>query len=63
MLAITYRDAEDEPRIRALAERVDARIIMPLDGTQDEDEDLLFARIRDVWGGLERSLGSDSTRR
>jgi enoyl-[acyl-carrier protein] reductase I len=53
MLAITYLDEEAEPRVRSLAARVDARIIMPLDVTQEEDEDLLFARIADVWGGLD----------
>jgi enoyl-[acyl-carrier protein] reductase I len=53
MLAITYLDEEVEPCVRSLAERVDARIIMPLDVTQEEDEDLLFARIADVWGGLD----------
>ena len=53
MLAITYRDQEVELGVRSLAERVDARIIMSLDVTQEEDEDLLFARIADVWGGLD----------
>ena len=46
MLAITYLDEGAEPRVRPLAERVDACIVMPLDGTQGEDEDLLFERIR-----------------
>src|ERR1700691_1858003 len=42
MLAITYLDEEAEPRVRPLAERVYAPIIMPLDVTKAEDEDLLF---------------------
>ncbi|HEY5205716.1 MAG TPA: SDR family oxidoreductase [Roseiarcus sp.] len=53
MLAVTYRDEEVEPRVRSLAERVDAHIIMPLDVTREEDEDQLFARIVDVWGSLD----------
>jgi enoyl-[acyl-carrier protein] reductase I len=53
MLAIAYRDDEGEPRIRSLAERVEAHVMMPLDVTQKEDEDLLFARIADVWGSLD----------
>jgi enoyl-[acyl-carrier protein] reductase I len=53
MLAITYLDEEAEPRVRPLAERVYAPIIMPLDVTKAEDEDLLFARIAEVWGGLD----------
>src|SRR5271165_2251133 len=52
-LAITYLNEKAEPYVRPLAESVDAAIIMPLDVTRQEDEEPLFARIGEVWRGLD----------
>jgi enoyl-[acyl-carrier protein] reductase I len=52
-LAITYLNAKAERYVRPLAESVNAPIIMPLDVTREEDEEPLFARINDIWGGLD----------
>jgi enoyl-[acyl-carrier protein] reductase I len=53
MLAIAYLKEEAAPRVQSLAARLDASIVMPLDVTQEENEDLLFERIASVWGGLD----------
>ena len=52
-LAITYLNEKAEQYVRPLAERVGAEIIMPLDVTRDEHEEPLFARIAELWGGLD----------
>jgi len=52
-LAITYLNEKAEQYVRPLAERVGAEIIMPLDVTRDEHAEPLFARIAELWGGLD----------
>jgi enoyl-[acyl-carrier protein] reductase I len=52
-LAITYLNAKAEPYVRPLAESVNAPIIMPLDVTREEDEEPLFARIKEIWSDLD----------
>lgn len=52
-VAITYLNKKAEPFVRALAESIDAPIIMPLDVSHDEDEKPLFDAITNVWGGLD----------
>lgn len=52
-LAITYLNAKAEPHVRTLAERLDAQIIAPLDVSDDNDLDALFAQIEDKWGKLD----------
>src|SRR3974390_2960498 len=51
-LAITYH-ARAEDRVRPLAEKLDAPIILPLEITDDAQLDTVFASIMQHWGRLD----------
>ncbi len=52
-LAITYLNEKAKPHVAPLGERLDARILMPLDVEKPEQLDALFARIAADWGQLD----------
>jgi enoyl-[acyl-carrier-protein] reductase (NADH) len=53
MLAITYLNEKAEPHVRPPPTASTPPIIMPLDVTREEDGAALFARIGEVWSGLD----------
>lgn len=57
-LAITYLNEKAEPHVRPLAEKLGAAIIAPLDVSTPGQDEALFARIAEVWGGLDILLHS-----
>jgi len=52
-LAVTYPNAYAECRVRPLAERLGAPIVRPLEVTDDEQMDAVFAAIDQRWGRLD----------
>ena len=52
-LAVTYLNAKAEPHVRPLAEKLGAKIISPLDVTDETQMEALFAEIRETWGRLD----------
>lgn len=52
-LAVTYLNEKAEPFVRPLAERIDARLILPLDVEKSNELGAVFDRIRGEWGGLD----------
>jgi enoyl-[acyl-carrier protein] reductase I len=57
-LAITYLNAKAEPYVRPLAESLNARIVAPLDVTDEAQADALFDAIAETWGGIDVVLHS-----
>lgn len=57
-LAVTYLNDRAEPYVRPLAEKLDAKIILPLDVREDGQFSQLFDRIRQEWGTLDICLHS-----
>lgn len=52
-LAFTFLGSALEKRVRPLAERVDASLVMPCDLNKDEEIDAVFSRIKETWGHLD----------
>lgn len=52
-LAFTYQGEALEKRVRPLAERVGADIVVPCDVTDDASLDAAFDAVKDAWGGLD----------
>lgn len=57
-LAITYLNDKAKPYVQPLAEQLGAPIFMPLDVTQPEQQEALFAEITRRWGKLDFLLHS-----
>ncbi|MEQ8823082.1 MAG: enoyl-ACP reductase FabI [Filomicrobium sp.] len=57
-LAVTYLNAKAEPHVRPLADKLNARIVEPLDVQDDAQMDNLFETISQTWGGLDIVLHS-----
>src|SRR5579885_1576899 len=52
-IALTYQGEVLERRVRPLAEQVGATVLGELDVTNDAQIDSTFARLREMWGGLD----------
>ncbi|WP_456307586.1 enoyl-ACP reductase FabI [Rubritepida flocculans] len=52
-LALTWRNEKAEPHVRPLAERLGARLAMPLDVEQPGAMEAVFARLGQEWGRLD----------
>jgi enoyl-[acyl-carrier protein] reductase I len=52
-LAFTYQGEALEKRVRPLAERVGASIVVPCDVTDTDSLDAAFEAVKDAWGGLD----------
>jgi len=52
-LAITYLNGKAEPHVRPLAEKLQARIVMPLDVQDENQMSELFQAIEENWGNLD----------
>lgn len=52
-LAFTYQGDALEKRVRPLAERVGAKVVVPCDVTDEDSLDKTFAQIERQWGGLD----------
>jgi enoyl-[acyl-carrier protein] reductase I len=52
-LAVTWLNAKAEPHVRPLAEQLGATLAMPLDVEEPGQLEAVFARIAEVWGGLD----------
>lgn len=52
-LALTYVGEGIERRVRALAESLGVRVILPCDVTKDEDVAAVFAALRQEWGRVD----------
>jgi len=52
-LAITYLNEKAEPSVRSLAEKVKAKIILPLNVQNDSQMEALFESIKQKWGKLD----------
>ena len=57
-LALTYLNDKSKPHVQPVADAVDAAILAPLDVTDDDALDRLFARIEAEWGRLDFVLHS-----
>ncbi|MBY6092080.1 enoyl-ACP reductase FabI [Maritimibacter alkaliphilus] len=57
-LAVTYLNAKAEPHVRPLAEALGARVIAPLDVTEEAQIDALFDTLTAEWGQLDILLHS-----
>lgn len=57
-LAITYLNAKAEPYVRPLAEALEAEIIAPLDVSDDDQLEAVFASIAAQWGRLDTLVHS-----
>lgn len=57
-LAITYLNEKAEPYVRPIAEKLDAKIILPLDVREDGEFEQLFETIRKTWGTIDVCLHS-----
>lgn len=57
-LAVTYLNDKAKPYVQPLAEQLGAPIFMPLDVTQPEQQEALFAEITRRWGKLDFLLHS-----
>lgn len=52
-LAITYQNDKAEPHVRPLAEKLGARIILPLDVRDERQHQAVFDAIAQTWGRLD----------
>jgi enoyl-[acyl-carrier protein] reductase I len=52
-VALTYQGEVLERRVRPLAEQVGATVLGELDVCNDDQIDATFAKVRDLWGGLD----------
>src|SRR5260370_33596720 len=52
-IALTYQGEILEKRVRPLAESIGARVIGELGVTKDEQIAAVFAKIKELWGGLD----------
>jgi enoyl-[acyl-carrier protein] reductase I len=52
-LAVTYVNEKSRQYVEPLANKLEARIFMPLDVSKDEQTAALFERIAQEWGGLD----------
>jgi len=52
-VALTYQGEVLEKRVRPLAERLGATVVGELDVTVDAQIEALFAKLRELWGGLD----------
>ncbi len=52
-LAFTYQDETLGKRVRALAEGIGARLIVPCDVEDEASMDAVFAAVAEEWGGLD----------
>ena len=52
-LAFTYQGEALEKRVRPLAEKIGAKIVVPCDVTDETSVDAAFKAIEDEWGGLD----------
>ena len=52
-IALTYQGEVLEKRVRPLAEQVGAHLLGELDVTDDSQIDAAFARVGELWGGLD----------
>ena len=57
-LAITYLNAKAEPHVRALAEGLNAELILPCDVREPNQLEAVFERIQEHWGKLDFLLHS-----
>lgn len=57
-LALTFQNAKAKPYVEPVAEAVDAGLFLPLDVTDDDQANALFAAISDKWGKLDFLLHS-----
>lgn len=57
-IAVTYLNAKAEPYVRPLAEQLEADIIAPLDVSNPDQMDAIFAEITEKWGRLDTLLHS-----
>jgi enoyl-[acyl-carrier protein] reductase I len=57
-LAVTYLNAEADPYVRPLAERLGSPLIVPCDVREPGQLESVFSRIRDEWGRLDFVLHS-----
>ena len=57
-LAVTYLNAKAEPHVRPLAEALGARVIAPLNVTEEAQIDALFDTLTAEWGQLDILLHS-----
>jgi enoyl-[acyl-carrier protein] reductase I len=57
-LAVTYLNEKAEPHVRALAEELDAKLVLPLDVRDDAQFARLFEAVRETWGKLDICLHS-----
>lgn len=57
-IAVTYLNAKAEPYVRPLAEQLEADIIAPLDVSNPDQMDAIFAEITEKWGQLDTLLHS-----
>ena len=52
-IALTYQGEVLERRVRPLAEQVGASVLGELDITNDQQIEFTFAKVRELWGGLD----------
>ncbi|CAB3808765.1 Enoyl-[acyl-carrier-protein] reductase [NADH] FabI [Paraburkholderia ultramafica] len=52
-LAITYANEKSKPYVAPLARELEASIVMPLDVSQNDELDAVFAQIEKEWGRLD----------
>ncbi len=52
-IAATYPNAKMEPRVRKLADELDAPIVLPCDVSSDDGILNLFSELRNTWEGLD----------
>jgi enoyl-[acyl-carrier protein] reductase I len=57
-VALTYLNEKAEPNVRALAEQIDAPIVMPLDVRDPDQSRALFDEITGQWGRLDTLVHS-----
>jgi enoyl-[acyl-carrier protein] reductase I len=52
-IALTYQGEVLEKRVRPLAESIGAHVVGELDVTNDDQIAAVFAKIKELWGGLD----------
>jgi len=52
-VAITYANDKARPHVEPVAQELSAPIFLPLDVTSQDEQEALFAQIRDKWGKLD----------
>ena len=52
-VALTYLGDTLEKRVRPLAEKVGADLVLPCDASQDDQIESMYQTIREKWGGLD----------